>query len=92
MARREDRSGPSLGQSADLAHTSVSPHIESLVETSNEGDIMEVGEEEDEEDTEEEDDMEYLDIPDEFLLFPDDLPIGDKEFRHILFEGAHCLL
>ena len=36
--------------------------------------------------------MDYVDIPDEFLAFPDDLPIGDNEFRHILFEGAHCLL
>ena len=36
--------------------------------------------------------MDYIDIPDEFLAFPDDLDIGDNEFRHILFEGAHCLL
>ena len=49
-------------------------------------------EEEDDEEEEEGESMDYLNIPDEFFLFPDDLPFGDKEFRHILFEEAHCLL
>ena len=31
-------------------------------------------------------------VPNEFLAFPEHLPAGDQAFRHILFEGAHCLL
>ena len=47
---------------------------------------------EEEEEEEEEEPVDYLDMPDRFFFFPDELPFGDKEFRHILFEGAHCLL
>ena len=46
-------------------------------------------EEEDDEDVAE--CIEHLNIPDAWLSFPDHLPPGHKEFRHILYEGAHCL-
>ena len=48
---------------------------------------MDSGEQDDEEKEEEEEipEMEYLDLHDKFFEFPDDLPYGDKKFRHILF-------
>ena len=51
--------------------------------------------EDDEEEEEEEEgaaDMDHIDIPESFFSFPNNLPFGDKRFRHSLFEGSHCLL
>ena len=58
-------------------------------------------EDEDDEDDEETEDWEYIEVPERAIAFPEDLPWGGDQFRHIIFclllrrhssKGGHCLL
>ena len=38
------------------------------------------------------DNWDDMEVPEEAITFPSHLPLNSPAFRHILFEGAHCLL